>query len=327
MRATSILLMAMITMGCQPDVGDPVSRITGLQILAVRADPPEAKPGESVSYRALVATPGGTVKDPAIAWAFCASPKPLTENNAVSTACLADGVRPIGGPAGTIEATTPLDACALFGPDPPPGGFRPRDPDATGGFYQPVRARLGATTAFVLERVRCNLPNAPIDVAIDLEKRYRQNENPTLAPLTASVAGAMVALDHIPAGARVQLATGWNEGDAELYVMFDPGTTMLVDRRESLRVSWFVTDGEIADEVTGRGEDDAGSITETIWRAPSVPGVVHAWIVLRDSRGGIDFRELRSHRRRRAALIDHTVAAAGSCVLAVRAGAAAACVA
>lgn len=289
MRARALSLLALMALGCQPNLGEPLSRIAETRILAVRADPPEAKPGAVVRYQALVGRAEGSIADPAIAWSFCASPKPLTENDAVSTACLGEGVRPIGGPGGAIEAKLPLDACALFGPDPPPGGFRPRDPDATGGFYQPVRARLGSLTAFALTRVTCNLPDAPIDVAIALEKRYRANENPKLAQLSASIDGAEIALDRVPAGARVLLKTGWSEGDAETYAMFDPGPAAIVARREALRVSWFVTAGEITDEVTGRGEDDHGLTTTTVWQAPATAGAVHVWLVLRDSRGGVDF--------------------------------------
>jgi hypothetical protein len=168
------------------------------------------------------------------------------------------------------------------------GGFRPRDPDSTGGFYLPVRAELGALTAFAMERVTCNLPNAPLDVAVALEKQYRRNRNPALLPLTASIGGVAVPLDAIPANARVVLTTGWRDEDAERYVMFDPERDALVERREALRVAWFVTAGELADEVTGRGEDDLALQTENEWRAPS-SGVAHAWLVLRDSRGGVDF--------------------------------------
>ena len=201
MRATLALALGISALGCRPDLGDPESLLTSTRILAVRGNPPEAAPGGDVSYDALVASPSGTVEDPQLAWAFCAAPKPLTENDAVSAACLGDAVRPIGEPAAAIDAATPPDACQLFGPDPPPGGFRPRDPDDTGGFYQPVRVRLGALIAFALERVTCDLPNAPVDAAIELKKRYVANHNPKLVPLVATVDGAPVALDHVPAGA------------------------------------------------------------------------------------------------------------------------------
>lgn len=278
-----------IAAGCVPDLGDPESLVTDTRILAVRGDPAEGMPGATVTYTSLVAAPGGSVKNPALDWAFCASPRPLTDDDAVSTACLGDGVVPIGGPSQAITAATPLDACSLFGPDTPPGNFRPTDPDDTGGFYQPVRADLGALVAFRLERVTCDLPDAPVAAAIAFAKTYQPNHNPTLTKLAASVGQAEVALDALPAGTSVQLGTGWGAGDAETYVMFDPGTMTLVERREALRVSWFVTAGTLADEVTGSAEDDPAITTTTTWLTPATPGVVHLWLVLRDSRGGVDF--------------------------------------
>jgi hypothetical protein len=276
-------------LGCEPDLGDPESLVTGTRILAVQGNPAEVNPGDPVSYRALVATPEGSVSSPPLEWALCTSPKPLTENDAVSVACLGDGVQAIGGPSGTAAAPMPLDACALFGPDTPPGNFRPRDPDSTGGFYQPVRATLGGLVAFRLERVICNLPNAPITTAIALAKDYKPNQNPTLAPLTLSVNGAAVSLDQVPAGQSVELATGWAAGDAETFPVFDPDTLSLVPQREALRVSWFVTAGTLTAEVTGSDADDPATTTTTTWLSPATVGAVHAWLVLRDSRGGIDF--------------------------------------
>ncbi len=289
MRAILPLVAALGALGCEPDLGDPASLITGTRILAVRGDPAEVNPGDAVAYRALVAAPGGTVPDPALQWAFCASPKPLTENDAVSVACLGDGVRPIGGPSATAAAATPLDACSLFGPDTPPGNFRPRDPDSTGGFYQPVRVELGALVAFRLERVICDLPDAPIAVAVALAKSYSPNQNPTLAPLTAAIDGVAMPLDQLPAGASVQLATGWGAADAETFPVFDADTLSLVPQREALSVSWFVTAGTLGAEVTGSAGGDPAITTATTWLAPATPGPVHAWLVLRDSRGGVDF--------------------------------------
>ncbi len=275
---------------CRPELGDPESLLQGTRILAVRGDPAEAAPGDPVSYQALVVTPEGMVTDPALRWAFCAAPKPLTEDGAVSAACLGeDEVRPLPGPAATLTAETPKDACALFGPDTPPGDFRPRDPDVTGGYYQPVRVRFSGLTAFGLERVTCHLPNAPVDLAIELEERYHANQNPTLGALTASVDGAPAALDHLPSGAEVRLEVGWTKDDAETYPVFDLGAQAIVERREALRVSWFVTAGELGAEVTGRGESDPETATATTFRAPGVAGVAHLFIVLRDSRGGVDF--------------------------------------
>ena len=288
MRALSLLLL--FVAACVPDAGDPASLVAGPRVLAVRADPPEAKPGAEVAYEALVITADGSRSSAPVHWAFCASPKPLTEPNSISSACLDDaGVRPIAGESRSITAPIPADACALFGPDTPPGDFRPRDPDVTGGFYQPVRVESLGLVAFDRQRVTCNLPNAPIDAAIDLQKRYHANENPKLSPLSASVESVPVALDHLPSGVHVRFEVGWGEADAESYPMFDLGAQAVVTRREALRVAWFATSGELAAEVTGRTESEMETATENGWDAPSTPGVVKLWLVLRDSRGGLDF--------------------------------------
>src|SRR5262249_41692056 len=112
----------------------------------------------------------------------------------------------------------------------------------------------------------------------------------TLAPLTITKeGGGSIPLDHVPAGARVRLSVGWTLEDAETYPALDPETQVLIDKRESLRVSWFATAGALADEVTGRGEMEMETVTSNDWTAPSADGVVHLWVVLRDSRGGVDF--------------------------------------
>ncbi|MDI3281860.1 hypothetical protein QHF83_01015 [Polyangium sp. 15x6] len=263
--------------------------MTGPRILAVRSEPPESKPGESVTYEALVVTPDGEPEGAAMRWAFCAAPKPLTENGSVSTACLGDAVRPIVGASASVTAATPPDACSLFGPEAPPGDFRPRDPDATGGFYQPVRVEAMQRTAFVLERITCNLPNAPLDVAVELAERHVPNRNPKLLPLHAFVNGASASLDALPAGADVRFEVGWRAEDAEVYPTFDPRKQVLVDQREALRVSWYATAGAFESDVNGRATNDMETTVSNGWRAPDEPTRVFLWLVLRDGRGGTDF--------------------------------------
>lgn len=289
-RTTLPFLAAALLAGCLPDPGDPASLVLGPRVLAVRADPPEALPGADVAYEALVITGDGERSNARVRWAFCASPKPLTEPNSVSSACLGDaGVRPIAGDGPSVTATTPVDACALFGPDTPPGNFRPRDPDVTGGFYQPVRVEAMGLVAFDRERIACNLSNAPIDAAIELQKRYRKNKNPALSTLLARVDDSPLSLEHVPTGAHVRFEVGWGNADAELYPIFDLGSQTIVDRRESLRVAWFTTAGNLAAEVTGRDDGDLAISTMNGWDAPTTPGNVKLWLVLRDSRGGLDF--------------------------------------
>ncbi len=57
-----------------------------------------------------------------------------------------------------------------------------------------------------------------------------------------------------------------------------------------MRVSWVATGGAFDDDTTGRAPTDATPYTDDGWTAPSTPGTVHVWAVLRDDRGGIGWR-------------------------------------
>lgn len=274
------LLLAALFVACRPDFGDRDSLVVETQVLAVRGDPPEAKPGETVTYSLLVASPSGPVAAPAASWAFCATPKLLTENGAVSAACLANGVRPIAdGP--TITAPTPADACALFGPETSSADLRPRDPDATGGFYQPVRVALDGHLAFGQERVRCNAKNIAAGQTKELDRRYVPNANPEIASIDAP--------PSVAPSAHVVFRVTWPESAAETYAYYDPTTAQVVDRRETMRVSWFTTAGAFEHDRTGRTPDERETFTENAWNAPATPATVHLFVVLRDDRGGVAF--------------------------------------
>jgi len=284
-----VFLFLFLITACRPSFEERASLIAGPRFLAVRGEPAESKPGEEVHFTSLFVTPTGEDKKVLFKWSFCASPKPLTENTSVSAACLGDAVRPIDSASAEAIAATPDDACGLFGPETPPGDFRPRDPDATGGFYQPIRVEALGKTAFGLGRVTCNLPNAPLDVALELTARYHANQNPKLSPLVASVGEAPAALDRLPAGQEIRFEVGWDAKDAEAFPAFDPRTQALADRREALSVSWYATGGEFEADITGRAEDEAATSVSNRWRAPEAPGRMFLWLVLRDSRGGVDF--------------------------------------
>jgi hypothetical protein len=284
------LVAAALTAGCNPTFSDRPSLVSGPRVLAVRGEPAEARPGTPIAYRVLV----GGGDDAAAAWSTCNVPKPLDENNVVAAGCLqAGGLVPIGVGA-EVTAPLPLKACQLFGPDPPPPmpgqpPLRPRDPDVSGGYYQPVRVDVGGVIGFGLERITCNLAAAGAEIAVAYAQRYTANQNPTLLPLAAAVAGAPVALDAIPAGARVTFTAAWPPESAEHYPIYDLTQQALVDHRESLRVSWFATAGSFAHDRTGRGEDELETSSDNDWTAPTDGGPVSLWVVLRDSRGGVVF--------------------------------------
>jgi hypothetical protein len=289
---------------CKPNVGRAPSLVVGPEVLAVRGVPAEAKPGDPVTYDLLVASLDGTVTDPVANWDVCTTPKPPAESNSVAAACV--DAPPGDAQGATFSAAVPLDACTLFGPIAPPPQqnqppSRPRDPDSTGGYYLPVRAVVsgltsGALTTFALERIACNLVGASALVIQEYNARYQPNANPTIAQLAVLAPDAAPVIltsepSSLPADAKVALQATFAPASAETYAAFNPDTQVLVDRRESLSLAWFASAGEFEHDRTGRAETDVETTSDNTWTAPSAgePMLVHLWLVLRDSRGGVDF--------------------------------------
>ncbi|MFI5309426.1 MAG: hypothetical protein ACHQ53_18870 [Polyangiales bacterium] len=285
-RTASCLIIALLAGACREVSDARPSRIVGPQILALEAEPPEAAPGASVSYHVLAVDRGGSL-EPTLGMqlAYCRTPKPLTDNRVASDACAEASEQPFAGASESLEGVVPSDTCALFGPN-VPATDRPPDPDSTGGYYQPVRVEIESLAAVGLQRIRCPLANAPIDVALAFRDRYVANQNPVLLPLLATIDGKAVELSDIPRDRDVQLALGWPAESAERFVVFDLATATLAEQRESMRVSWFVTDGELSYDRTGRAADDFALRTENSWHSPGTAIRAHLWVVLRDSRGG-----------------------------------------
>jgi len=292
MRRTALLGLGVTcaTATCIPPLGPGDSLIASTRILAVRADPAEADPGSSVTFTSFVASPEGTVTEAHVVWNFCTAAKPLTENGIVASACLGSSSLVAAGEGPSTTAVTPSDGCSVFGPDSVSAGLLAPAPDATGGYYQPLRADLaGADTTFELARIHCNLADADLAAASAFAAAYTLNLNPQLLALTATLDGAPVQLTAIPTGARIILEASWPAASAETFAYFDPVSQTVTTQRESMQVAWYSSGGTLDTESTGRASNDPATTTDNGWDAPADPGVVHLWIVLRDSRGGVDF--------------------------------------
>jgi hypothetical protein len=290
LRAAALIALGLA--GCTPQLGSPPSLVTSARVAAVRFEPAEAAPGASVTARAFVVSPSG-VAMPSLAWTICTTPKPAVDNDAIDPACLTpSGASALGDDAQPITLTLPLDACRRFGPDTPPATpgqppIAPRAPDLTGGYYQPLVATLDGATAVGLARLRCALAGASPDAAAAFAATYTSNRNPSLTPLGATVAGQPVALDALPAGRPITLAVGWTADSPETFPVLDPASQDLVQQREALTVSWLASTGSFAAAHTGSAAGDLALATTNQWSAPAGPA--HLFVVLRDSRGGVDF--------------------------------------
>jgi len=273
-----VLAVACALCACNDALDQRLAIVDQDRVLAITSEPPEVTPGNTAVLAALIASPTGTLAE-APAWSLCSAPKPPTEDNAVADGCLADQVTPLGT-SPTLTATIPVDACRTYGPDVTSTGFRPRDPDPTGGYYQPIRAAVPSIDlAFGFTRITCDLANAPGDVAQQYLETYVANTNPSLdAPTIPAIATT---------DSDIPLSIGWPADAVESYVYFDPDSETLITRRESMRLSWFATAGSLAVDASAVDESDNSTSVSTTWHTPSRPSTVFLWFVLRDSRGGI----------------------------------------
>lgn len=220
----------------------------------------------------------------------------------------------------TIEANLAENVCSVFGPSPPtpkPGQppSRPADPDTTGGYYQPLRIRFdvdGADQyAVAVTRIACGVGG---DVGTLFNQRYHRNENPALDALSVIRASGKTEVVsensdvHVTEGEQITFSAAWSTcaatsdpttgpcTGAEPYVVVDDTGLALTDRREAMRVSWFATEGDFDHDNTGRTEEEstAGATTsDNVWTAPAVAKEILLWIVIRDDRGGVGWREVR----------------------------------
>lgn len=191
-------------LGCTPELEHDLARIDEPRVLAIEAVPAEAVPGSPVQLRALYVDGDGPVGDTALAWSWCTARRPLAELGPLARECLAEGdadahadvLTPIGTGL-AVDATLPLDGCRRFGPEPPPAemgqpGGRPVDPDATGGYDQPLVVQAPAasprTTLFGL-RITCGPGNATQRQAAELRRRYQANVAPAIVAVEAEVDG------------------------------------------------------------------------------------------------------------------------------------------
>ena len=105
MKLALLLLLA----GCESALDQRLAIVDSPRVLAVISDPAEAKPGDTITLSALVASADGPLTAPP-AWALCTAPKPPTEDNAVADGCLGSSQVVVLGTAPTATAQIPMDA-------------------------------------------------------------------------------------------------------------------------------------------------------------------------------------------------------------------------
>lgn len=284
---------------CKPTVGQPPSLVSEPVLLAVVGEPPEAKPGASVTYSFLLASASGTVTTADALWDTCLTPKPPSESNSVASACTGAPDAGVASMGQSYTAAVPSNACQLFGPiAPPPAAgqpaVRPRDPDGTGGYYLPVQVWLPSVAAspvsgFAMERITCNLANAPSAIIAAYASTYTPNRDPGIDHADiVDGAGQRTSLDQgqvqLPPNVLISIEAVIADGASESFPVYDAESEALVQKREALRLSWFASGGSFTYDHTDIS--DGASTNSNPWVTPAASGTYSIWLVLRDSRGG-----------------------------------------
>lgn len=279
-RRTSVFGLALLgAAACARYSTDASSVVSDPRIIAVVAEPAEARPGSEVTLALHAADADGPLEDFAFSAYFCLLPKPLTENNALTAACWNEPGAPLPLQDSVVHGVIPKDACALFGPDPPPGDFRPRDPDHTGGFFVPVLIEAFDRRSVFLQRVRCEPADLRADVAREYAARYADNQNPVglgLALHPRDASGALRAEVTLPFAA------------AERFVVASALSQTVEETAEVLTVEWLVTQGTLSVATAELVEQRGVWVAEVDWDHAG-PDSAHLYAVVRDSRGGMAF--------------------------------------
>lgn len=307
---------------CAPDLDDRLAKVEKLTVLAIQSEPAEAPVGTEVTYTSLVVNEKGErVQDGD--WAFCTERKPLAILAPVSPACLSRSgpqLLPLGE-GNPVQGLLPTGMCSVFGPETPASKDgeeppRPFDPDDSGGYYQPLRLLLTDKEeeiyATARTRLNCGLVGVSADISREFRSRYRLNQNPALSRLLLVKGGESQELEDgeeisttVRVGETLKLRVEWEDcpkklddlesgcTGAEPFLHFDLVDRKLVERRESLSLAWFTNQGELAQDRTGLDAEDRATSSENEWVAPSEPGEATFWVVLRDNRGGLGWRQAR----------------------------------
>jgi len=109
-------------------------------------------------------------------------------------------------------------------------------------------------------------------------------------PRSSSCRDGLCSLRETPESCAADCQSPQRCTGAESYVALNDDKH-LVERRESIFVSWYATHGTFENRRTGVAEADpdvAGS--ENTWIAPATPAQVYLWLVIRDDRGGVGWK-------------------------------------
>lgn len=253
------------------------------RILAVRAEPPEVRPGEPSMLQALIANAVDDDPDLSLVWLAC-------EDGGSDFGCATD----LSGLDFESADPVALAEAGLIGFEP---GFAPRYVPSLGLLddldelerFEGVNVQT-QLFAFPSEVLTAGAPDeidfAEIEVGfkrVVVSEAKTPNNNPRIEGFTVDGIEVAEVVPTIELSANQQYDFGLRleeERDIEEY-LFVNSQGEVEERIEEPYAAWFATSGEVTEPVT------LYPFLEMTWTAPAEPGPGRIYAVLRDRRGGM----------------------------------------
>lgn len=289
---------------------EPFNLVEGLRVLAIRAEPPELLPGDRAEIVPLIHAPQGEAVS--YRWSWC----PFASGRVSGFDCVVDQE--------TLDtlvlAFAPEQARKLppleLGSEPVADFEYSFDPELLAGICRQLKEGFAPELAFIPEcersvpivlrlEVRAGLERveAVKELSLKLGSDDERNENPEVLGVFATVGadGVRTVLDEdgvtmLPREKRVSLEVEVEPEEAENYVAPDPQRSgEMLERRESLFMTWYVTAGSTEYGRTGyfEGEASIDGLLGNSWKVEKsdqpTAGPDYLYVVLQDNRGGVSW--------------------------------------
>jgi hypothetical protein len=279
----SLLLLSSGACNSGGDDYGPPSHVTGLRVLAVKAEPPEVAAGATSVVTALAVDTEG--RSLGASWTRC-----LGAPDGGVTVIVPARVDVIPDATDDLDCFR-VDSAAylqrlgrgvsldLVMPDVPAQVLGA--PDRTGGVYLPLRVDVSAgsdtiTATYHLRLATEDPPNRNPQITGVMRVTAEASDGGVTAATPLDDAHPVV----VHAGDSLTLRLTVADGSAETYLLNGKPLT------EYLVASWFATAGTWMKDVRGTDADAVLMLDQFL---PPSGGAIDLWAVLRDGRGGVDY--------------------------------------
>lgn len=307
MKRTALLLCVLsAATGCDEEF-KPASVVEGLRVLGARAEPPEVRPGQVTQLEVLAVDPSRAAK-PTVFWIAC-DPDPYGQGRTscstteafedpagldLSSGDLPPGMRIIGlgNRAAYAAPPTLFDVLEADHPVRQDGTVAMLLLLVVGEEVSPLAPR--EELAAVFERVRNKETAALIALfRVTVSEKTVQNQNPKFGSVRYGDDDPVPEAHLLfSIGEKRTFTVAASDDSYEVYRQRTPSG--LEEKTERQQVAWFSTSGRFSKDVLALDsalpeEFTAPGIEPTDLLPPNRLGTT--WAVLRDSRGGITWKE------------------------------------